>query len=85
MNSPSRLLELTEIITQRTREVDSYIANNNLPSPTFDPSYPPVLDLGDADGARLAAIEAIDELRAHLLGPMGSIYDRVIEVRNRKM
>ncbi|KAH7122653.1 S-adenosyl-L-methionine-dependent methyltransferase [Dendryphion nanum] len=79
MGSPSRLLELTAIIQDKTKEIDSYIRKHELPSPSFDPSYPPVFNLGDSEAARFAAIEAIDELKAHLLGPLGSLYDPVVE------
>lgn len=77
--STSRLLELASIISDKTKEVDTYIHDNGLPPPSFDPSYPPVLDLqGDVGAARAAALEAIEELKAHLLGPVGKIYEDAV-------
>jgi hypothetical protein len=81
MTSNCRLLELTALIHENTRQVDTYIRDNNLPPPSFDHSYPPVLDLpSKVDVARSAALEAISELQAHLLGPIGSIWGVLAQV-----
>ena len=66
----------------KVKDVDSYIHENNLPDPSFDASYSPVLQLPPkVDASRKAALEALDELRDHLLGPMGSIVEAVTSVR----
>jgi hypothetical protein len=81
MSSRNRLLELTALIYENTKQVDSYLRNNNLPPPSFDQSYPPVLYLpSEVDVARSAALEAISELQAHLLGPIGSIWGVLAQV-----
>ncbi|KAF2993168.1 hypothetical protein E8E13_000504 [Curvularia kusanoi] len=75
------LLQLTNTIHQRTAQVDAYIQANGLPEPSFDPSYPPILRLSpEIDAARNAALEAIDELRAHLLGPLGLVMEHIGEM-----
>lgn len=81
MDTSRVLLQLTNTIHQRTAEVDAYIQASGLPEPSFDPSYPPILRLSpEVDAARNAALEAIDELRAHLLGPLGLIMEHIGEV-----
>jgi hypothetical protein len=75
------LLQLTNSIQERTAEVDAYIEANGLPEPSFNSSYPPILQLSpEADAARNAALEALEELRAHLLGPIGTVLDHLGEV-----
>jgi hypothetical protein len=77
----SVLLELTGIIQEKSAEVDKFIRERGLPQPSFDHSYPPILKLSpEADAARQAALEAIDELRCHLLGPLGVIMSHTSEV-----
>jgi hypothetical protein len=81
MASQRRLLQLSNLIHDNTVIVDSYIKENNLPDPSFLPEYPPVLDLPhEADLARKAALEALDELREHLLGPVGSVIYNTADV-----
>ncbi|KAJ4402466.1 hypothetical protein N0V91_007180 [Didymella pomorum] len=77
----SVLLELTGIIQEKSAEVDKFIRERGLPQPSFDHSYPPILKLSpEADAARQAALEAIDELRCHLLGPLGMIMSHTSEM-----
>jgi hypothetical protein len=81
MTTSTRLSQLTALIAEKTAEVDCYIQEKNLPQPSFNASYLPGLELqGSVSVARSAALEAIDELRAHLLGPMGCLYDAVTNV-----
>ncbi|ORY09830.1 S-adenosyl-L-methionine-dependent methyltransferase [Clohesyomyces aquaticus] len=78
MASDGRLIQLTELLSTKVKAVHIYIRENNLPDPSFDASYPPVFDLPlDVDVARKAALEALDELRSHLLGPLGTISESV--------
>jgi len=82
MGSMRQLIQLTELIQAKVKDVDRYIHENNLPDPSFDSSYPPVLQLPpNVDASRDAALEALDELRNHLLGPLGSIVEAVTSVR----
>ena len=82
MTSNTRLAELSTLIQEKTAIVDAHIKEKNLPAPSFDASYPPLLDLPDnVAAARLAALEAMDELEAHLRGPANSLYYKLIHVR----
>ncbi|KAJ4358934.1 hypothetical protein N0V95_002640 [Ascochyta clinopodiicola] len=81
MTSTRVLLDLTQRIQESTAKVDKYIEDNNLPEPTFEAFYPPILRLSpEADAARRAALEALDELRAHLQGPLGMVMHHVGEM-----
>lgn len=81
MASSRVLLELTNTIQQNTVKVDDFIIANGLPEPSFDASYPPVLPLSpEVEAARDAALEALDELRAHLMGPLGTVLHHIGEV-----
>jgi hypothetical protein len=80
-SSSGRLLQLTALLQAKVKDVDTYIHENNLPDPSFEADYPPVLDLPpNVDASRKAALEALDELRDHLLGPMGCIFEAVTGV-----
>jgi hypothetical protein len=82
MTSTGRLIQLVRLLQENVEEVDIYIRDNALPDPSFDASYPPVFILPpNQDAARRAALEALDELRHHLLGPVGTIYEAVAGVR----
>ncbi|KAF2111944.1 O-methyltransferase-domain-containing protein [Lophiotrema nucula] len=75
MAQSSRIVELAALINDKTKQVDTYLRDNNLPSPSFDPSYPPVQALPkEIDFAREAALGALDELQQHLLGPAHHLY-----------
>jgi len=79
--APCRIVELSSIIEQKTRKIDEYFAANNLLSPSFDASTPPDLPLPpDIAEAKEAALEAMDELQALLLGPMPKIFHDLIHV-----
>jgi hypothetical protein len=81
MTSNGRLIQLVRTLQEKVEEVDTYIHENNLPDPSFDASYPPALVLPPIqDAARKAALEALDELRDHLLGPVGTMYEAVVAV-----
>lgn len=82
MGSNRRLLQLSSLIQENTAKVDAYIKSSGLPEPSFEASCPPILDLSpEADAARNAALEALDELRDHLLSPLGMITGAIAEVR----
>ncbi|KAF2123220.1 S-adenosyl-L-methionine-dependent methyltransferase [Lophiotrema nucula] len=71
----SRIVALSTTIHENTQIVDSYLAENGLPSPSFDISTPPDLSLpSDIAKAKEAILEAIDELQTLMLGPMGKIF-----------
>ena len=69
--APSRIVELSSIISENTAKVDSYLTEQNLPFPSFDPSseFTPALPR-DIKVFQDAVLEATDELNALLLGPV---------------
>jgi len=67
-------MELASIIHEHTSKVDAYHASQNLPTPSFDASYPARLSLPlDIQNSQEAVLEASDELTALMLGPARSI------------
>lgn len=85
MASTRRLSQLSTVIQQNTTKIDAYLESSGHPEPSFEASYPPVLDLPpEADAARKAALEALDELRDHLLGPLGMITTAATEVGRKR-
>lgn len=78
--SRSRIVELAGIIQEHTAKVDSYLSSHDLPTPSFDVSYPARVALPpEIQASQDAVLEASDELTALLLGPAGSLMgkDRV--------
>jgi hypothetical protein len=81
MASEGRLMKLCAFIHDNVAKVDACIKEKNLPEPSFDASCPPVLNLpSEVDDARNKALEALDELRDHLLGPVGVVMSSVMNV-----
>jgi hypothetical protein len=89
MASTSRISELASIIQRQTAVVDEYLKANGLPTPSFDASYQPALQFTeDISAARDAVLEAMDELQALMLGPMGSIFHEItqkVRYRDRRV
>lgn len=72
MTTSPRTVKLAKAILDQTTSIEAYLAENNLPSPSFEPGAPPKLPLPPAlEESLSAALSAIDELNALLLGPMG--------------
>jgi hypothetical protein len=85
MASNRRLLQLSTLVHDNTSAIDAYIENAGLPQPSFDPSTPLAWDLPpDIDAARNTALEAVDELREHLLGPTQNVVSRVVDVNHSR-
>ena len=81
MSSPKRLTELSAFLHEQVTKIDDYIALSDIPSPSFQATCPPTLKLPqDVDAARQAALEALDELRDHLLGPVGAVTEMALYV-----
>lgn len=79
----SRIAELASIITENTALVDSYIASNGHPTPTFDADAPPRLLLEAAIAKpRQAILEATDELHALMQGPIGIITGQSVRAKH---
>lgn len=71
MASRSRIAQLAYIFEVHTSKVDSYLASNNLSSPSFDVSCPLKLAMPqEIENSRDAVLEASDELTALMLGPV---------------
>lgn len=66
----SRIAELSSLIATHTANVDSRLAANGFPSPSFEPDQPlnPSSDESIA-ASRQVVLEATDELHALMLGP----------------
>lgn len=69
---PKRTIQLADSILQHTTSIEAYLAENNLPSPSYAAGTPPKIALPPGlEKSLAAALSAIDELNAILLGPMG--------------
>jgi hypothetical protein len=74
--SQSRIAELASAVAQHTNHVDSYLAENNLPHPSFDADGPVELGLpADIEQSRIAALQASQELHDLLQGPRDLIFN----------
>ncbi|TVY82551.1 O-methyltransferase gsfB, partial [Lachnellula suecica] len=72
MSSRSRIVELAAIIHEQTLKVDAHLASNQIPAPSFDIDTPLSLP-AEVQVSQGAVLEAIDELQALFLGPIGSV------------
>ncbi|KAK0702003.1 S-adenosyl-L-methionine-dependent methyltransferase [Lasiosphaeria miniovina] len=73
-----RTVQLAAAILQHTTSIESYLQQNGLPSPSFAPGAPPKLPLPpNVEQQLAAALGALDELNALLLGPMGWLLNQV--------
>ena len=80
MASVSRIVELASTIKDHTTKVDNYLSSKGLPSPSFETSTPPQLDLPDEIVSfKNIVLEAMDELHALILGPMPFLFHQVIQ------
>lgn len=73
MSSPSRISQLSKIISEHTATINNFFADNNLPTPSFEAdalwSLPIPEDATNIKAARLAIISACAELQALVTGP----------------
>ncbi|KAF4632321.1 hypothetical protein G7Y89_g5805 [Cudoniella acicularis] len=71
---PTRIVQLATTILEHTQKVDSYLAVENIPTPSFEISCPPRLALpASIQESQHAVVEASDELMALMLGPAASL------------
>lgn len=71
MASTTRITELSVIISTNVMKVNSYNAENGLPSQSFDPNVPPFYPYPpDIEQARQQVLFATDELHDLLAGPV---------------
>ena len=70
--APTRsLLELASTIQARTAAIQDALKSGGLPAPTFESGGPPMLMLPAANEEdRSALLEALDEMRALVMGPL---------------
>ncbi len=81
MASTSRIVELAGLIQKHTSAFDQYLTSHNIPSPSFDETCPPILQLpAEIEAAQMAAIEATEELLTLLQGPVASVFGEYIRV-----
>ena len=71
--SPTRIVELSQIIAAGTQTVDEYFTSHNLATPSFDVDGPPAIvippEMTEVAAAHAAVIDATKELHSLMLGP----------------
>lgn len=78
MAASSRIVELSSAIHSNTAIVDEYLTSNALPPLSFGVDSPLKMDFPDSiAAAKMAVLEAMDELKALMLGPVPMIVDDV--------
>ncbi len=81
----SKIAELSSVIARNTASVDEYIRSHNLSQPSFDVDSPVDLKLPDGvEEARVAAIDASQELNDLLRGPIALVRPVVSRSPNTK-
>ncbi|ETS84291.1 hypothetical protein PFICI_02316 [Pestalotiopsis fici W106-1] len=80
--SPTRSLsELAQLIQIRTVSIEGGLKSAGIPQPSFDAAAPAVLPIGsELEDIRDDLIEALDELRALVLGPVGHLFSSMLPV-----
>lgn len=69
--SSRSIVELAAVIQANTAKVFEDLQSQGIALPSFDATSPPVLNLSDeATTAQKDALEALDELKVHLMGPL---------------
>jgi hypothetical protein len=70
--APTRsLLDLARIIQENAAVIDDVIKTSGQPQPSFEAGGPPMLALPlEKEESRTALLEAIDEMRALVMGPL---------------
>jgi hypothetical protein len=80
-SSQSRIAELAAAVTEHTQQIDKYLAEKNLPYPSFDIDGPVDLLLPpDLEKSRVVALQASQELNDLLQGPRDLLFNH--QVRN---
>jgi hypothetical protein len=65
------LLDLAGAIQAHTVAIHDALKSGGLPEPSFESGGPPIFMLPpSAEGDRVALLEAVDELRALIMGPV---------------
>ena len=83
--SPSRIAELSAIIANHTSKIDSSLAANGLPTPSFDADSPPtLLAMPALAESRNAILQASDELSALMQGPIGLLTSPPVRIGSKK-
>jgi hypothetical protein len=82
MASPTRIAELAALTQKNTNIVDEYLTGNGLPTPSFDESSPPAVNLAkNIAEVRDAILEVTHELQWLLLmRPAAALYHEVANV-----
>ena len=73
--SPSRIVQLAQIISANTEHVEQFLRSQGIASPSFDEDAPKNMVLSDkeAERQRIAAISAAAELQDLLSGPHAAL------------
>ena len=81
MTSMSRIAELASKIQQETTNIEEHLRSQGLKPPSWDLDTPPQVPLftHDAQASQNAILEAMDELRALILGPIPSLINKATD------
>ncbi|KAM3069220.1 hypothetical protein ACMFMG_010736 [Clarireedia jacksonii] len=87
MSSPNRIIQLAATIQTSTVELEQLLSSQGIPSPSFAldhlASDVPLIEASDSiTNIRYVILEAMDEFRALLLGPLGFLHQEVIQTHN---
>jgi hypothetical protein len=75
-SSQSRVAELAATIAHHTQRIDSFLAENSLPYPTFDENGPADLQLPlELEQSRTNVLQASQELNDLLQGPRNLLFN----------
>ncbi len=81
MASKSRIAELASKIQQETTNIEEHLLSQGLKTPSWDIDTPPQVPLltYDAQASQNAILEAMDELKALILGPIPSLINKATD------
>jgi hypothetical protein len=85
MSSPqSRIAQLSAIIADNTQRIDKFLAEKQLPQPSFDADASVELGLPpDLEQARTVVLQATQELNDLLQGPRDLLFNHEVNFREK--
>ncbi|KAI1843519.1 hypothetical protein JX266_010345 [Neoarthrinium moseri] len=79
MATTRSLSDLAQLIHSRTTSIETGLKAANLPQPSFNATAPPALPLSrELEEVRDELVEALEELRALVLGPVGHLFTTML-------
>lgn len=84
MASPRSLSNLAAVIQANAGLIESALKTSNSPPPSFALGSPPVLMISpDLEECRDDLVDALEELRALVLGPIGHLFTLMVPIVSR--